>query len=201
MKFSRSLPLLPNPRRLAISGSLILLLGVTLAWAASFKHVGSHVTSKKPDQVWRVMTAYDETCSRGCKYTRPNLVALRQLEYGRTENKWYTWTHIGNAIKDAKYFTEVKITRKPDGNFVAANRQLTKSDKALVAKLEKTSGLRHSPAFDGGGTTTSTTTQGGRTVVTQTMRVYTGALVGLWEGRILSEMKKNMAALFKNIGT
>jgi hypothetical protein len=170
------------------------------AWAASFSHVAKHTTSKSPQEAWRIMTSYSQTCERGCKYYRPNLVKVKKLGYKATSTSWYTWTHVASALKDGKYFTKVTIKRLPDGNFVSDNRQIDRSQKALIEKLEKASGLKHSPIFDGGGTKTVTKIVGGKTVLTQTLSVHTGAFVGLWEGRIREGLRKAAAATFKNIG-
>lgn len=193
----------PTPRarrasRALWTGASVLLLSATV-FAATFQHSAEHVTDKSPEHVWKVLTAYDETCDKGCKYSRPSLVKVVKLSHQATPTRWYTWSHVGSTLKDAKYFTEVALVRKSEGHFTTVNRQLDGSDKALIESLESKTGLKHSPLFDGGSTKTSTSRRANRTVVSQVVTLETGAVVGLWAGRIREEMAKNVSATFRNI--
>lgn len=180
------------------TGASVLLLSAT-AWAATFQHAAEHVTDKSPEHVWKVLTAYDKTCEKGCKYSRPSLVKVVKVSHQATPTRWYTWSHVASTLKDAKYFTEVTLARKAEGHFTTVNRQLDGSDKALIEALESKTGLKHSPIFDGGSTKTTTTKRANRTVVTQVVTLETGAVVGLWAGKIREEMAKNVSATFRNI--
>jgi hypothetical protein len=126
-------------------------------------------------------------------------VKVQKLQFYATSTRWYTWSHVGNTFKDAKYFTEVTLQRKPDGHFTTVNRQLDANDKALVETLESKTGLKHSPIFDGGSTKTITSSSGDNTVVSQVVTLEVGALIGLWAGKIQEEMEKNISATFRNI--
>lgn len=176
-----------------------LLLASAIAWAATFQHSAQLVTQKSPEHVWKVLTAYDETCDSGCKYSRPNLVQVKKLNHDATATRWYTWSHAASTLKDAKYFTEVVLKRQSDGHFTTINRQLDGDDKALIEVLENKTGLKHSPLFDGGATKTVTKSRGAKTVVSQVVTLETGAIVGLWAGRIRDEMEKSVSATFRNI--
>ncbi len=185
-------------RRAAGAGAAALLLSV-VAWAATFQHSAQLKTEKSPEHVLHVLTAYDDTCDSGCRYSRPSLIRVAKLTYKATPTRWYTWSHVGSAIKDAKYFTEVTVEKRADGHFTTENRQLDKDDKALIEVLEKKTGLKHAPVFDGGSTKTTTHALSDKTVVSQVVTVHTGAVVGLWAGKIREEMEKNVAATFRNI--
>lgn len=178
---------------------VVLLLSSAVALAATFRHTAEHVTSKTPEHVWKVLTAYDETCDSGCKYARPNLVRVRKLSHNATSTRWYTWSHSASTLKDAKFFTEVTVKRASDGHFTTENRQLDGSDKALIEVLEGKTGLKHSPLFDGGSTKTVTRNRGDKTVVSQVVTLETGAVVGLWAGKIREEMEKSVSSTFRNI--
>lgn len=197
----RAAPLSTTRRRLVraavVGASALLLSGV--AWAATFQHSAEHRTERSPEHVLDVLTAYEQTCDSGCKYYRPNLVRVIKLSYRATQARWYTWSHASSALKDAKYFTEVTLKKDSDGHFSTENRQLDKDDKALIEVLEKKTGLRHIPVFDGGSTKTTTRTLGAKTVVSQVVTLHTGAVIGLWGGKIRDEMEKSVAATFQNI--
>lgn len=177
--------------------ALFLLAGSAVASDVSY--AASHTTEKSPAAVLEVLSAYDKTCDKGCKYSRPNLVVVKKVAHQSTASRYYTWTHLSNTIKDVKYFTEVKIEKKAGGHFVLNNRQLDKSDKTLIASLESKTGLSHSPAFDGGATITVTETVGDKTKVTQNVTVIAGTLASIWGGRIRDGMKESVDATFKNI--
>lgn len=184
--------------RAFLSGVSVALMTLS-AWAATFQHAAQHVTRKPPSHVWKVLTAYDETCESGCKYSRPSLVRVVKLNYQASATRWYTWSHVSSTIKDAKYFTEVTVSHKSGGHFTTVNRQLDGGDKALVEILENKTGFKHSPIFDAGSTKTVTSSRGDQTVVEQVVTLETGAVVGLWAGKIREEMQKNVAATFENI--
>lgn len=184
-------------------GLMVFILLVSfcmMAWANTFQYTATHTTSKSPVEVWRIMTAYADTCDKGCKYYRPSLVKVQKLAFESTPTRWYTWTHVSSSVKDAKFFSEVTIDKRADGHFKTVNRQLDSGDKQIVATLESKTGLKHSPVFDSGSTTTHTRAEGKNTFITQTVTVHTGAVVGLWSNRIRDEMRKNVAATFANIG-
>lgn len=175
------------------------LFSAANAWAATFQHVAEHVTRKSPAHVWKVLTAYDETCDSGCKYSRPSLVKVVKVSHKASATRWYTWSHVSNAVKDAKYFTEVTLEPKADGHFTTINRQLDGSDKALIEVLEAKTGLKHAPVFEGGSTKTITQSRGEQTVVKQIVTLEAGAVIGLWAAKIREEMVKNVSATFQNI--
>lgn len=179
-------------------GASLLFLSAA-AWAATLQHSAEHVTDKSPAHVWKVLTAYSETCDKGCKYSRPNLVKVVKVSHQATATRWYTWSHVGSTLKDAKYFTEVTLVRKSEGHFTTVNRQLDRGDKALIEVLEQKTGLKHSPIFEGGSTKTVTSRRGEKTVVSQIVTLETGVAFGLWAGKIREEMEKNVSATFRNI--
>lgn len=186
-------------RRAGWSLGLAVLFCAGWALAANVRYQASHLTTKSPEHVWSVLSAYDQTCDSGCKYQRPNLTVVKKLGYGQSSSKYYTWSHVEHPIKDVKYFTEVKIDKKPGGHFVSVNRQLDHDDKELVKRLEDKTGLPHSPGFDGGGTTTITEAVGDKTKVTQIVTVHATGIAGLWEGRIRKSIKESVDATFANI--
>jgi hypothetical protein len=196
----RALPTSSERRasRVLLWGAAVLFSAAS-AWAATFQHVAEHVTQKSPTHVWKVLTAYDETCASGCKYSRPSLVKVVKLSHEASATRWYTWSHVSSAVKDAKYFTEVTLAQKSNGHFTTENRQLDGSDKALIERLEGKTGLKHAPIFDGGSTKTVTESRGEQTVVKQIVTLETGAVIGLWAGKIREEMAKNVSATFQNI--
>lgn len=185
-------------RRVVLWTAGALLVAASAA-AATFQHVAEHVTQKSPSHVWKVLSAYDETCDKGCKYSRPSLVKVVKISHGATPTRWYTWSNISSPVKDAKYFTEVTLSRQSGGHFSTVNRQLDASDKALIEVLERKTGLKHAPVFDGGSTKTVTLSRGEQTVVKQIVTVETGAVIGLWARKIREEMEKNVSATFRNI--
>lgn len=203
MNFSLKTPRHPRPSsgslRRAASLALATLLWTGWALAADVHYSDAHTTERSPEHVWKVMSAYDQTCDTGCKYGRPNLVRVKKLAHGSSSKKYYTWTHVKHPLGDAKFFSEVKVSQKPDGHFEMNNRQLDSSDESVIATLKSKTGLEHSPAFDAGDTRTLTETVVGKTKVTQHVTVTASGMLALWEGRIKKNIKESVDATFENI--
>ncbi len=198
---ARHTPLMRTPKRAGIAFFLLLTLAVATALAGNYSYKASHITSKSPQAVWSILTAYGDICDRGCKYRRPDLVVVKRLRHKNSKSSWYTWSHVSSTLKEVTYFTHVTIKRGNDGNLVANNRQLSKKDKNLIEKLEKKTGLRHAPAFDTGNTqTTTSTASGGKTRVTMHVTLSASGFLALWEGKIRKNMKSSIQRTFGNIG-
>lgn len=194
----------PSPL-LRFSPFLLLVCVVGLFWAdpASAKdhqHEGSHITSKSPAQVVTILTAYEQTCESGCRFSRPNLKEIRRLGFQANERRWYTWSEIKNSIRNVKFFTEVTL-ESSGGARVLRSRQLDESDQALIAALEEHSGLPHAPAFDKALTVTAMQPSGEGTRVTQSVFLTSSGMLSMWSGKILASVKESMAAVFSNIGS
>jgi carbon monoxide dehydrogenase subunit G len=190
--------------RLALTRALFLLLFLTAvdAWAGTHKISGSFVTKKAPEQVWKVLSAYNETCAKGCRYRRDDLVLTKKLGYRATDKTWYTWTHLSTTLREVKYFTKVTFEKRADGTFRVINQQLDKSDEKVIAELEKQTGLKHSPAFDSGVTVTTTEKlSDGQTKVSQTITLSASGILAMWGGKIEREARENMQTTFKNINS
>lgn len=158
------------------------------------------MTSRSPAQIWSILTDYENICNN-CKYKRDDLVVVKKLSYKATESKYYTWSHVSSTIKDVKYFTEVTVTKKADGTFVANNRQLNDKDGDLIKVLEEKTGLKHSPAFDRGNTHSVTEIlPDGKTKITQTVTLTVSGMLAMWEGRVLANMKKSLQLTFEQLG-
>lgn len=202
MKSAQFSPFLRTPvsRRHPLAALLSLVLLSAWAFAGDLRYQASHVTSRSPDQIWGVLTDYKNICST-CKYKRDDLVEVRKIPYQATDKKFYTWSHVTSTVKDVKYFTEVTVTRKSDGNFIFDNRQLDNSDSALIKILEEKTGLKHSPAFDRGNTHSVTEIlPDGKTKLTQTVTLTVSGMLAMWEGRVLSSMKKSVEVTFRLLG-
>lgn len=201
MSSAKKRTIIPGTRRLARRLVLTGLLLSATALAGDIRYQASRITSKSPEQLWSIMTDYAQTCDKGCKYKRPDLVVVKKIPFRSGKDNWYTWSHVSTTLKDVTYFTHVTIVRKDDGNIVANNRQVAQHDKELIATLEKHSGLKHAPAFDAGNTQTVTeTVPGGKTKITQVVTLTASGVLALWEGKIRAEMKENIDRTFENIG-
>jgi hypothetical protein len=178
-----------------------MLLIATIAQAGDFRYQASHVTSKSPEQVWEVMTDYARTCSKGCRYKRPDLVVVKKLNFRAKADSWYTWSHVSSTLKEVKYFTHVSITRHADGNITANNRQVGENEKQLIKQLEEQTGLKHSPAFDSGNTKTVTKSRAdGKTEMTQIVTLTASGVIAMWAGKIREGMRDNVGWTFENVG-
>jgi hypothetical protein len=192
----------PSPaaalRRFAV---LLLLLTPGLAFAAKhYAYSASHVTGRSAGHVRGVLTAYGEICDSGCKYKGENVAEFIRLSHGKGQDSWYTWTHVTNALRSAKYFSHVTITPRADGGFVFRTRQLEEKDKALVETLKQKSGKDHSPVFDTGVTTITVESAGeGKLKVTQAITMSATGMVTMFPGKIQEGMESGARITFANI--
>lgn len=187
-------------RRSAAWLGLSVLLAAGSAWAGAYTHVATHVTSKSPEHVLGVLTAYGQVCDKGCKYYGPDVKEFVQLSQKKTDTSWYTWTWVTNAVRDVKYFNKVTKTVKTDGTLLLITRQLDESDQALIDELSKATGKPHAPAFDKGKTIFVIRTQeDGKTKVVQDMSMTASGMIDMFGDKIKDGMKAGAAATFKNI--
>lgn len=179
--------------------SLVFLTAGTAAAGDAYRHSDSIIVAKSPEEIWKISTAYSETCEKGCKYYRKDVVAIRKLSYKASSTRWYTWTHMSPTLKDVKYFTEVSLEKKAGGHFVANSRQLDDSDKELLKTLEEKTGLDHSAAFDKVNSRLSTESAGeGKTKVEQLVTLTASGMVAMWPGKIRDGMKGSVDQTLKN---
>jgi hypothetical protein len=181
-----------------------LFAAVTLlcsnAWADSHYIRGTHLTRKSPEDVWEILTAYSQTCGRGCKYERPNVVRVEKLDHWATETSWYTWSLVANPLRDVTYFSRVTVRWNDQGGFTSDTLQLDESHQGLIAQLTKKTGLTHRPAFDTANTTTTVSLEGRKTSVHQTVKLTTSGMLDLWPGKVDDGIREYMSATFRNIG-
>jgi hypothetical protein len=194
-------PMLHSLRTSAWSVIFAFLLVPALAWAAAdFTYSASHVTQKSPEHVLSVLTAYGNTCEKGCKYYGPDLVEFTMLKEKKTPTSWYTWSHVSTTMKQVKYFSFVQVTKNADGTFVMTTKQLDERDQAVIDELVKATNREHAPAFDTGFTKfTVTKLPDGKTKVTQSMKMSASGMLAMFRGKIESGMKKGAEVTFQNI--
>ncbi|HXS17258.1 MAG TPA: hypothetical protein VN764_08715 [Polyangiaceae bacterium] len=176
------------------------MLICTNAWADTHYITGTHSTRRSPQQVWNILVAYGQTCARGCKYERPNLVRVEKLDYLASDSSWYTWSLVNNALRDVTYFSRVTVRWDDEGGFTFETLQLDASHQTLIGQLSKKTGRSHKPAFDTANTTTSVFWDGRKTSVNQTVKLTTSGLLDLWPGKVDDGIREYMSATFRNIG-
>lgn len=179
---------------------LAVALLCTNAWADTHYITGRHFTRKSPEEVWGILTAYDQTCGRGCKYERPNVVRVEKLDYLATDSSWYTWSLVANPLRDVTYFSRVTVRWDDEGGFTSDTLQLDASHQGLISQLSKKTGLTHKPAFDTANTTTTVFLEGRKTSVHQTVKLTTSGILDLWPGKVDDGIREYMSATFRNIG-
>lgn len=179
--------------------ALAVVLVATVAWAATYTHTAHHVTRKSAEHVYNVLTAYGQVCDSGCKYHGPDVVTFKKISHEATDRSWYTWTHVSQSLKHTKYYNEVRVT-KTDGGFKMITRQLDGRDESIIKELEAKTGLEHNPVFDSGRTIfTVKPIGGGKTKVTQDMKLTASGMVTMFGGKIEAGMKEGAKATFRNI--
>lgn len=189
-----------HSRRSALHLLFVLLSVPAVALAAKvYAYKAEHVTVKSPEHVLAVITAYSDTCDKGCKYKGDNVQKFMKVSYKATETRWYTWTHVSNFVNTTKYFSEVTLTKK-DGGFTYVTRQLEEKDKAIVDELSQKTGEKHDPFFETGVTKfTVTTIDGGKTKVIQDMSLTASGPVTMFPGKIKSGLESGAKNTFANI--
>ena len=166
-------------------------------------YAGKHQTSRSPEDVLRILTAYSDTCDEGCTYYGPNVVKARRFTEDAGANHWYMWTHVSTSIKDVHYFNRIDYKATADG-FVLKSTQLAEEDPIAI-KLAKKYSLDNNPAMDKGLTvfTVKTVNKDGKAVgssVVQDMSLTFSGMVEMFKGKVLDGMKEGAAATFKNLG-
>ncbi|HSC88903.1 MAG TPA: hypothetical protein VLC09_16585 [Polyangiaceae bacterium] len=185
-------------RRLAWSLLSALALTTSVAWADEVKDVETHFTQKTPEHVIQVLTSYAQTCAEGCKYLAPNVKQYVVVDYQKTADHWYVWNWITSAVKDLKYFNEVKKITKPDGTTLLVIKLVT--DSATIEKLEKATGKTHQTNFDSTKSVISVRKQDdGRTKIVQDMSVVASGMMTVFTGQIKDGMKESAKANFANV--
>jgi hypothetical protein len=178
--------------------ALAITLVSSAALAAEYSELASHFTKKTPAHALAVLTSYSKTCREGCQYTAPNVKKIERVAYGNSDAAWYTWTWVGNAVKDMKYFSRVTKRTESDGT-IALTIRLVK-DSTTIAELEKATGKPHNSELDDAKTVITLRPQAdGATKITQDMHVSAGVLLSLFSGQIKDGMKASAVANFANI--
>jgi hypothetical protein len=178
---------------------LLVCLLAAAAWAGNYAYSATHKTQKSPEHVYAVLTSYGQVCDSGCKYWGPGVIEFFRLEYGRTDTRWYTWSHVQSGPKHTKYFSENTYTPTGDGGFTFVVRQLQEKDEALVAKLTEASKKPHAPVFDLATTTFTIKKVGDGSEVTQSIKMAATGMVTMFPGKIQDGMEEGCVATFKNI--
>lgn len=189
-----------NSRRSAPMLVLALLLVPAVALAAkAYAHRAEHLTQKSPEHVLAVITAYKDTCDKGCKYEGDNVQEFVKVTHKATPARWYTWTHVSNFVNTTKYFCEVTLS-KNDGGFVYVTRQLEEKDKAVIDELVRVTGQKHDPFFDTGVTRFEVSKlTDGKTKVVQDMKLTATGPVTMFPGKIQAGMENGAKTTFANI--
>ncbi|MCH2110182.1 MAG: hypothetical protein MK135_12710 [Polyangiaceae bacterium] len=188
------------PKVLSIRLCLLLLLMPALALAASsYQHAEERSVPKAPQDVLKVLVAYDKTCDKGCAYKAPHVKETKRLAYKNGKTHWYTWQFVDHSLKSIKYFSEVSLQGDPTGSYQLIVRQLNDSDKPLIATLEKKSGLRHAPSLDSVLTVTSVKAKASGSTVDISTKIQASGMMTMFGSAIRSSMKKGVEATFNNL--
>lgn len=195
-----TIPRQTRPRQAGFLAFLLVTAVSAIVLAASYSYSATHVTQKSPDHIFDVLTAYGQICDEGCKYDGPNVVKFIQVREYQTDTRWYTWTHVKSGLKHTKYFNVVQVHSRSDDGLKMVTRQLDESDQQTITKLEERTGLEHKPVFDTGKTTfTVKKTDGGKTSVTQAMRMTGSGMITMFRKKIETGMREGAQATFANI--
>ncbi len=193
---------LPQSRRTAFKWwafLLVLLLCGMASAATTLRHRASHLTRKSPEEVLRILTAYEQHCDRGCRYWGPRVAKWVTVPYKRTRDDHYTWTYM-SARRDAEYFAHVRVTRRDDGSIQLKTRMLDDRDEDLVELLEDQTGRDHDPGFDDGEVIIEIRPLGdGNTRVTESITLTASGLLSLYAGTIRAGIEECVRASFRNI--
>lgn len=143
-----------------------------------------------------ILTAYDQQCKRGCRYTVPS-VDRTEILPGEKEGRFYTWSYIDDVL-DASYFSAIDVTR--DGARTTVH--FGTPDAATLARLVDAA-HPHDPFFHHQeGTWTfeelpATPGAGPRTRVTVEIEMRSDSfLVNLIPGQIVDKTKKHLMLIY-----
>lgn len=153
-----------------------------------------------PEPLLATVTAYDQQCQKGCRYTVP-AVDRTEIVPGDKEGLFYTWSSIDDVL-DAAYFARVEVSR--DGNTTRVF--FTTPDEATLKKLVDDK-HPHDPFFyhqEGTWTLESLPVPAGeppRTRVRVEIEMRSRSfVVNLLPGQILERTRKHLLLIYQYLG-
>lgn len=147
-----------------------------------------------------MVTAYDQQCRRGCRYTVPGVDRTRILP-GERAGLFYTWSHVDDVL-DASYFVAVEV--KTEGPRTTV--RYSTPDAATLARLADGE-HPHEPFFyhQDGSWTFEELPPGAdgapRTRVTAELEMRSKSfLVNLMPGQIVDRTEQHLLLIYRYLG-
>lgn len=147
-----------------------------------------------------MVTAYDQQCRKGCRYTVKGVDRTLILP-GERDGLFYTWSHVDDVL-DASYFVAVEITKEGARTTV----RYSTPDAAALARLADAE-HPHEPFFyhQDGSWTFDELPPGDdgalRTRVTATLEMRSKSfLVNLMPGQIVDRTREHLLLIYRYLG-
>lgn len=147
-----------------------------------------------------MLTAYDQQCEKGCRYTVPSIDRTEILP-GEQEGHFYTWSFVDDVL-DASYFSAIEVKREGATTTV----RFATPDAATLARLVDAA-HPHEPFFhfqEGTWTFEELPPPPGgrpRTRVTVAIEMRSDSfLVNLLPGQIVERTKKHLQLIYGYLG-
>lgn len=147
-----------------------------------------------------MLTAYDQQCERGCRYTVPSIDRTEILA-GEREGLFYTWSYVDDVL-DASYFSAIEVRRE---GAVTTVRFATPEAETLARLVDKAH--PHDPFFhfqEGTWTFEELPPAPGgspRTKVTVAIEMRSDSfLVNLMPGQIVERTKNHLQRIYGYLG-
>lgn len=98
--------------------------------------------SLSTDKVLSILTDFENTCMKNCKYYAPDIKEIKRLAINAETNQqhYYIWTYV-SSVMDSQYFSEIRIENQ-SGHIKVVQRQV---DSATAERLAKETGLSNKP--------------------------------------------------------
>ncbi len=185
-------------RRSILAGLSVLLFAPVAAAQVTVRYRARHRTGRLVEYVLGVLGAHEQACDSGCKFRAPDVERSIVLEYQRTKERYYIWTHV-DAFKDARTFQKVTISRN-GGRTVF---RVATPSASEIERLKQHTKLPHEPLLDSLWIKITVDapnkSNGSLTNVYYEAEARASGMVGMFDGVIRRSLKANAEAIFANI--
>ena len=144
------------------------------------------------------ITDYENICENNCKYKLKFVKKIKIIKDNTYQkNSFYIWTHIKSSLS-SKFFSHIEIIKKGESVFVIQKQV----EDIIAKKLEKKTGLKHSPLLKELVSSYELFTNNKKVHVNYTIEVgYSGLILNLASNSIKSNIENSIKEIKRNIAS
>jgi hypothetical protein len=183
-----------RPIRLACA-ALFLALVAPPATAEVVEDRREWVVRRSPQDALGVLTAYEHTCARGCRYTLPGVSRIERVALDRFAHDYLTWTEV-HDVRTVRWYSQVTVRQSGD-TLILTSRMLSPRE---AERFVRGHGRPHEPAFDELETSYELTpAPGGGTRVAYRIRAVLSGIVAAFQGTVRRGFASSAAEIGRNL--